>query len=166
MNQKEQARLSVLNSVLEYQVPIAEAAELLGVSPRYARRMPAAYSERGTAALAHGNRGRHPRNATSPGEAAAVVQLAKECHEGTNHTHLTELLSDREGIDLSRPKNKTICGLYAKPQPSQASLADKFAFHLLGHGRCTTTSTPHFPGNNLRLATSSFVASKFERHPL
>ena len=37
MNQKEQARLSVLNSVLEYQAPIAQAAELLGRIPK--RRM-------------------------------------------------------------------------------------------------------------------------------
>ncbi|MCE2502356.1 MAG: helix-turn-helix domain-containing protein [Dehalococcoidia bacterium] len=60
MNQKEQARISVLNSVLEYQVPIADAAELLGVTQRQARRMLAAYRERGAAALAHGNRGRRP----------------------------------------------------------------------------------------------------------
>ena len=39
LNQKEQARLSVLNSVLEYQVPIAQAAEVLEVGPRHARRM-------------------------------------------------------------------------------------------------------------------------------
>ena len=65
LNQKEQARLSVLNSVLEYQVPIAEAAELLDVSPRHARRMLAAYRDRGAAALAHGNRGRRPHNATT-----------------------------------------------------------------------------------------------------
>ena len=51
MNQKEQARLSVLNSVLEYQVSIAEAAELLGVTQRHARRMLAAYRDRGAAAL-------------------------------------------------------------------------------------------------------------------
>ena len=68
MNQKEQARISVLNSVLEYQVPIPDAAELLGVSPRHARRMFAAYRERGAAALAHGNRGRRPHNATSLSE--------------------------------------------------------------------------------------------------
>ena len=43
LNQKEQARLSVLNSVLEYQVPIAQAAEVLGVTSRHARRMLAAY---------------------------------------------------------------------------------------------------------------------------
>ena len=60
LNQKEQARLSVLNSVLEYQVPIAQAAELLGVSERHARRMLAAYREQGAAALAHGNRAAGP----------------------------------------------------------------------------------------------------------
>ena len=108
LNQKEQARLSVLNSVLEYQVPIADAAELLGVTPRHARRMLAAYRERGAAALAHGNRGRRPHNATASGEAAAVVQLATERYEGANHTHLTELLSEREGIDLSRPTVRRI----------------------------------------------------------
>ena len=67
--------------------------------------MLAAYGDRGAAALAHGNRGRRPHNATSRGEAAAVVQLATERYEGanhTNHTHLTELLSEREGIDLNR----------------------------------------------------------------
>ena len=32
VEQKEQARLSVLNSVLDYQVPISQAAEVLGVS--------------------------------------------------------------------------------------------------------------------------------------
>ncbi len=68
----------MLNSVLEYQVSIADAAELLGVSQRHARRMLAAYRERGAAVLVHGNRGRRPHNATSSGEAAAVVQLATQ----------------------------------------------------------------------------------------
>ena len=108
LNQKEQARLHVLNSVLEYQLPIAQAAELLGVSERHARRMLAAYREQGAAALAHGNRGRRPHNATSPAEAAAVVELAIQRYEGANHTHFTELLSEREGIDLSRPTVRRI----------------------------------------------------------
>ena len=108
LNQKEQARLSVLNSVLEYQVPIAQAAEVLGVSSRHARRMLAAYREHGAAALAHGNQGRRPHNATLPAEAAAVVELATQRYEGANHTHLTELLREREGIDLSRPTVRRI----------------------------------------------------------
>ena len=108
MNQKEQARLSVLNSVLEYQVPIAQAAELLGVSERHARRMLAGYREQGATALAHGNRGRRPHNATSFAEAAAVVELAAQRYEGANHTHFTELLREREGIDLSPPTVRRI----------------------------------------------------------
>ena len=108
MNQREQARLHVLNSVLEYQVPIAQAAEVLGVSPRHARRMLAAYRSEGAAALAHGNRGRRPHNAIPPAQAAAVVELATQRYQGANHTHLTELLSEREGIDLSRPTVRRI----------------------------------------------------------
>ena len=106
MNQKEQARLSVLNSVLEYQVAIVQAAEVLGVSPRHARRLLAAYRQDGATALAHGNRGRRPHNAIPSAEAAAVVELATGRYEGANHTHLTELLSER--IDLSRPTVRRI----------------------------------------------------------
>ena len=108
LNQREQARLHVLNSVLEYQVPIAQAAEVLGVSPRHARRMLAVYRSEGAAALAHGNRGRRPHNAIPPAQAAAVVELATQRYQGANHTHLTELLSEREGIDLSRPTVRRI----------------------------------------------------------
>ena len=108
LNQKEQARLSVLNSVLEYQAPIAQAAELLGASQRHARRMLASYRKQGAAALAHGNRSRRPHNATSPTEVAAVFELATQRYHGANRTHFTELLGEREGIDLSRPTVRRI----------------------------------------------------------
>ena len=108
MNQREQTKLHVLNSVLEYQVPIDQAAELLGVTQRHARRMLAAYRKDGAATLAHGNRGRGPHNAIPAAEAAAVVELASQRYEGANHTHLTELLREREGIDLSRPTVRRI----------------------------------------------------------
>ena len=108
LNQREQARFSVLNSVLEYQVPIAQAAELLRVSQRHARRLLAGYRQQGAAALALGNRGRRPHNAIPAAEAAAVVELATQRYEGANHTHFTELLREREGIDLSRPTVRRI----------------------------------------------------------
>ena len=102
LNQGEQTRLHVLNTVLEHQLPTAQAAELLGVSERHAWRMLAAYRKEGAAALAHGNRGRRPRSAISDAEEVAVVQLASTTYAGANHTHFAELLRDREGIDLSR----------------------------------------------------------------
>ena len=108
MNQQEQARIQVLNSVLEYQLPIAQAAEIIGVSERHTKRLLAAYRKVGPAALAHGNRGRRPHNATPEVAAAAVVKLASNGYAGANHTHLTELLREREGIDLSRPTLRRI----------------------------------------------------------
>ena len=102
LNPIEQTKPHVLNSVLEHQLPVARAAELLGVSERHAWRILAAYRREGAAALAHGNRGRKPRNTVSDDEANAVVRLASTTYAGANHTHLTELLREREDIDLSR----------------------------------------------------------------
>ena len=108
MKQRELARLQVLNDILEYQVPTAQAAEILGVSERHTRRLLSAYRRDGAAALAHGNRGRRPPNAVLESEAAAVVWLASTKYAGTNHTHLTELLRERDGINLSRPTVRRI----------------------------------------------------------
>ena len=103
LKQRELARLHVLNNVLEYQIPIGQAAEILGVSERHTRRLLSSYGRDGAAVLAHGNRGRQPHNAVLESEAAAVVRLARTEYAGTNHTHLTELLRERESIDPSRP---------------------------------------------------------------
>ena len=108
MNQQEQARIQVPNSVLEYQLPIARASEIMGVSERHTKRLLAAYRKDGPAALAHGNTGRRPHNAVPESAAAAVVRLASNGYAGANHAHLTELLREREGIDLSRPTVRRI----------------------------------------------------------
>ena len=102
LNQREQARLQVLNSVMEYQLPKIQAAELLGISERQLRRVLASYRRDGAAALAHGNRSRKPRNTVPEDVAAAAVILASEKYAGFNHSDLTEVLAEREGIHLSR----------------------------------------------------------------
>ena len=53
-------------------------------------------------------RSRRPHQATSPAEAAAVVELAIQRYVGANHTRCTELLGEREGNDLSRPTVRRI----------------------------------------------------------
>ncbi len=102
MTPKEQSRLQVLNSLAAEHITLDQAAELMRVSPRHARRMLAAYRERGAAALAHGHRGRRPTNATPEGLVADVVQLTRTRYAGVNHTHLAELLAEREGIHIGR----------------------------------------------------------------
>ena len=79
--------------------------------------MLAAYRKEGAAALAHGNRGRQPPNAVSDELAAAVVKLAGTHYSGANHTHLTELLREREGIDLGRQTVRRILTTAGLPSP-------------------------------------------------
>ena len=102
MNQKEQARLQVLNSLLAGHMTIEQASTLMGVSIRHAWRILAAYRKEGAAALAHGHRGRRAPNAILEATKAAVLHLARTRYAGTNHTHMSELLREHEGIDITR----------------------------------------------------------------
>ena len=102
LTQQEQARLQVLNNLLAGYMTTEQAATLMGVSARHTRRLLAAYREKGAAALAHGNRGRRPANATPSALATDVIRLARSRYAGVNHTHLSELLREREGIDIGR----------------------------------------------------------------
>ena len=102
MTPKEQTRIQVPNNLMVEQIALDQAAELMGVSPRHTRRMLVAYRENGAAALAHGHCGRKPANVTSEAVIADVVHLARTRYEGANHTHLSELLAEREGIDIGR----------------------------------------------------------------
>ena len=102
MTQQEQARLQVLNSLLARHMTIEQASTLMGVSIRHTWRILAAYRKDGVAALAHGHRGRRAPNTISEATKAAVLHLARTRYTGTNHTHMSELLREHEGIDITR----------------------------------------------------------------
>ena len=102
LTNKEQARVQVLNEVLEGKVNVSQASGLMGVSERHGWRLLAAYRKEGAAAVAHGNRGRKPATTTHPATQQKVRELATDTYAGFNHTHLTEMLAEREGIRLSR----------------------------------------------------------------
>lgn len=108
LSAKEQNRLQILNGVLERHWSMQEAAPLLGVSERQGWRLLAAYRKEGAWGLAHKNRGRVPPNATPESIQQHVVALVQERYQGVNHTHLTELLAEREGLMLSRPTVRRI----------------------------------------------------------
>ena len=103
LSTKEQNRLHILNGVLERHWSMKEAAPLLGVSERQGWRLLAAYRMDGAAGLAHKNRSRVPPNATPEDIRQQVVALAQGRYGGINHSQLTELLAEREGLMLSRP---------------------------------------------------------------
>ena len=102
LTNREQRRIEVLNGVTAGEVTVGVAAELMGVSERHARRLLAVYRKEGVAAIAHGNRGRKPSTTTCPDTQYRVRELAEGRYAGFNHTHLTEMMAEREGIELSR----------------------------------------------------------------
>jgi len=114
---REQNRLQTLNGVLEKHWPMQEAARIMGVSERQGWRILAAYRKEGAAALAHGNRGRKPANATALSICQMVIAITRERYSGVNHTHLTELMEEREGITLSRSTLRRLLTRAGLPSP-------------------------------------------------
>ena len=102
MTPREQSRLQVLNNLLAEQITLDQAAELMGITTRHTRRLLEAYRRNGAGALAHGLRGVKPPNAIPELVRSRVVHLAGTIYQGANHTHLSELLGEREGIDIGR----------------------------------------------------------------
>ena len=108
LSTKEQSRLRILNGVLERYWSMKEAVPLLGVSERQGWRLLAAYRREGARGLVHKNRGRVAPNATPDSIQQQIVAMTQERYNGINHTHLTELLAEREGVMLSRPTVRRI----------------------------------------------------------
>lgn len=102
LNRKEQNRVIVLNRIETRRLTVGRAAILLEVTPRHVWRLLAGYRREGTAAIAHGNRGRKPVNIIEKGLRQKVVELARDKYYGFNQQHFTEKLLAKEGISLSR----------------------------------------------------------------
>lgn len=102
LSMKEQKRLQVISELDASRVTGREAADLMGVSVRQARRLLAAYRQEGVAAVAHGNRGRAPATRTSEVIRDTVLSLARATYQDYNDQHFTEELAERWGIVLSR----------------------------------------------------------------
>lgn len=122
LNKKEQNRLMVINKVERGEIGALEAAVVLGFSLRQFRRLVAGYKRGGAGALAHGNRGRTPANATSEAVKQQVLELAGSIYAGCNTQHFTELLAERESVNVSRStvRRFLIGGAVSRPRKRRA----------------------------------------------
>ena len=102
LSQKETHRAHVLQQVDQQALSLKEAAEIMQVSYRQARRLYKRWREDGLEGLAHGNRGRPVGHALSEVDVAVIVAMHEQIYANSNDSHLTELLAEREDISLSR----------------------------------------------------------------
>lgn len=100
MQDLQQAR--VLQLLDSSRISVLDAVLLLGCSERQVYRKLAAYRAEGVRALPHGNRGRTPHNALDPRLRSEAIGLIRSAdYRPLNTHHLTEILSEREGIHMS-----------------------------------------------------------------
>ena len=101
LNEKESRRAYVVEQLLDGRVTVKEASCVLGLSERQIKRLKAGVKERGIAALAHGNRGRKPKHATSKEVKEAIVGFAVGKYVGASYQHMSELMREHDGIFVS-----------------------------------------------------------------
>ena len=77
LSSKEQQRAHLIAQLLEGRLGMADAAVLMGVSPRHAKRLLARVRQHGLAALAHRNRGRPPSRRFPDAVREHVLMLAR-----------------------------------------------------------------------------------------
>ena len=103
MTDKEMARLIVAERLIEGEIRVKDAAEVLGLSTRQVKRIKKKVRLNGPGATVHGNRERKPINAVDDKVKDLVVELKTKKYGGTNFSHFTELLAEREDIIISQP---------------------------------------------------------------
>ena len=103
MTEKEMVRLKVAEKLLEGHMKIDQAARVLMLSTRQVIRIKERVKRFGPSAVTHGNRARKPVNATENNVKDLVVELKRGKYQGSNFSHFTELMAEREDICLSKP---------------------------------------------------------------
>ncbi len=101
LDARAQHRLYVLNHVLTGGLTADEAARVLHLSVRQVRRLLRRYRDDGSAGLVHGNRDQAPAHRVPDAIRDRVVELATTTYVGVNHSHLAELLAEREGLEVA-----------------------------------------------------------------
>jgi transposase len=104
LNETEVHRGHVLEQVALHALSLKDAAVIMCVSYRHAKRLQKRWLEKGLAGLCHQNRGRSVRHALSPDLTAKILDLHADKYKNFNDSHFVEMLLELEGIKVSREK--------------------------------------------------------------
>ncbi|MGH8378709.1 MAG: ISNCY family transposase [Gammaproteobacteria bacterium] len=102
MSQKERDRLKVLHEAKQRQITQREAAEQMGVTERWVRKLLARMRKKGDGAVIHGMRGRRSNRKIPEEEREWAVKVVKEEYGDFGPTLASEYLWERHGRKVSR----------------------------------------------------------------
>ena len=104
LNQREAHRGHVLEQVAQQSLTLKEAAMIMRISYRQAKRVHRRWLDEGLEGLSHKNRGRTVGHALADDLAAKILALHEDKYTNFNDTHFVEMLAELEGISVSREK--------------------------------------------------------------
>lgn len=125
LNDHQQRRVDILIRLDAGSISTSTAAQLLGVTPRHARRLQASFRREGMASVIHANQGRSPTNRTDPALTERILTLAgpEGRYHDLNICHLQDLLAEEQGISIPRSTLDRLlrqAGLRGTPRPQPA----------------------------------------------
>ena len=115
LNQIEAHRGHVLEQVAQQALNLKEAAVIMGVSYRQAKRIQKRWRLEGLKGLSHGNRGRSAGHSISPDMAAEILSLHESRYADFNDSHFVEMLAEHENISISREKVRQLLRAAGRP---------------------------------------------------
>jgi transposase len=108
LTMNEQVKLEVIQRVMDGQVDIIRATQILGLSNRSIYRLLSKVRTTGVEAVIHGNRGNKHASKISDEVKQKVKDLATGKYKGFNDRHMQEKLQEKEGIQMSRESLRQI----------------------------------------------------------
>lgn len=100
--QKEIKRATLIEACINGQCTVKQVANALGLSERRVKQIKKEVKENGVKSIAHGNRGRKPKNAIPDETKKKILELRRSYeYELSNFKHFQEILKERENINIS-----------------------------------------------------------------
>lgn len=102
LKQEEIRRATLIEACIKGQCTVKQVANALGLSERRVKQIKKEVKENGVKSIAHGNRGRKPKNTISDETRNKILNLRSSYqYEISNFKHFQELLKEHENIDIS-----------------------------------------------------------------
>ena len=102
MNKKENLKVAIIEACVNGTMTIKVAANRLGFSERYVKKLKARYKKYGASSMLHGNCGKQPKHTISAEIKSKIIEIWKTPElEECNFTHFQEILQEDYDIKIS-----------------------------------------------------------------
>ena len=102
MSKKENLKASIIECCINGTMTIKVAADRLGFSERYVKKLKARYKKLGASSMLHGNCGRQPKHTINAETKSKIIEIWEQPeYEECNFKHFQEFLEENYNIIIS-----------------------------------------------------------------